>query len=320
LDRDNDSPKLRLHLRPDQRSDEALRSILDHLLTTIRAKVGGVLDDLDVEFLHDLRVATRRTRSALTQLEGVLPAVGVDRFASEFRWLGGLTGPCRDLDVCLLEIETYRSMLPEEAEALALVEQTIEEARRKAHQDLCDALRSDRFARLLEDWEQFLSTETPDDERPPHANRTIRDLASVRILKAYRRMVKRGNGLGDDPPAGALHRLRIDAKKLRYLLEFFMSLYPKNEVDPLVRELKKLQDILGGFNDMKIQQAWLVGCARDLSSSNSDHAETLNAMGRFAALLNERQEEYRHVFSGRFGAFAGDQSRTRYRSLFKAGG
>ena len=58
--------------------------------------------DIDTEFLHDLRVAVRRTRSALKLAGDALPAGLAARFSPEFKWLGDLTTPTRDLDVYLL--------------------------------------------------------------------------------------------------------------------------------------------------------------------------------------------------------------------------
>jgi hypothetical protein len=107
--------KPKIALSSDESSAAALRQILMALLRTLQANVNGVLEDLDVEFLHDLRVATRRTRSALGQLRGVLPAAAREEFGPEFKWLGAATGPCRDLDVFLLEMESYQKQLGDSA-------------------------------------------------------------------------------------------------------------------------------------------------------------------------------------------------------------
>ena len=61
-------------------------------------------EQLDTEFLHDFRVALRRTRSLLGQIRDVFPAAAVEHFSSEFSWIGRLTGPPRDLDVLLLAL------------------------------------------------------------------------------------------------------------------------------------------------------------------------------------------------------------------------
>ena len=80
----------------------AVARLLLRLLDTMEQNVDGVLRDIDTEFLHDLRVAVRRTRSAIKLLGRVLPADLAEHFKAEFKWLGDVTTPVRDLDVHLL--------------------------------------------------------------------------------------------------------------------------------------------------------------------------------------------------------------------------
>ena len=80
----------------------AVAKLLLRLLDTIGANVDGVLRDIDTEFLHDFRVAVRRTRSAIKLLGEVLPADLAKHYKTEFKWLGDVTTPVRDLDVHLL--------------------------------------------------------------------------------------------------------------------------------------------------------------------------------------------------------------------------
>jgi CHAD domain-containing protein len=307
-------PKIPLDAR--QPAVDAMRSILQHLIDTIEVNVAGVIDDVDVEFLHDLRVATRRTRSALSQVKGVLPADATSPFGDEFRWLGSVTGPLRDLDVYLLEMDGFRRQLDVTDGTLEPLQRLLERSRRNELRRVRRALRSARFARLICEWNAFLKAPMLPDERAPNADRAIAEVAGERILKAYRRMVKKGSKLGDDPPAESLHRLRIDAKKLRYLLEFFYSLYDQAAVTRLVKELKRLQDILGGFNDMEVQQHRLHEFGDLMIEASSAGSETLFAMGRLADAMGERQEAYRQQFHERFEAFANDDSRGLYRKIF----
>ncbi|HQN95190.1 MAG TPA: CHAD domain-containing protein [Thermoanaerobaculales bacterium] len=311
------SSKLRLQLDPGQSADSALRSILRTLLGTILANVDGVIADLDTEFLHDLRVATRRTRAALAQVKGVLPAEAVDHFLLEFRWLGSLTNPCRDLDVHLLEMDSFRGLIGDSAGSLAPLQRVIEKERRDAFREVRAGLRSTRFRRLLDSWQSFLDNPTAGGEPPPNADRPVSELASQRISKAFRRMRRHGMELGEDAPLEALHRLRIHGKKLRYLLELFRSLYEEAEVEPLVEELKVLQDILGGINDVRVQQRRLLELAH--RPALAGRVETLLAMGRLSGALQQRQDGLRSELAAAFSAFAGTDSRSRYGSLFGSG-
>ena len=92
------------NLAPNDLADESVLEIVRHLFSVLLANVDRVVADTDVEFLHDLRVANRRTRTALSQIKGVLPASVMDPISLEFEWLGDVTGPCRELDVFLLAL------------------------------------------------------------------------------------------------------------------------------------------------------------------------------------------------------------------------
>jgi len=309
------SSKPAIDLKPDARSDEVLRAILDSLRTTVEVNVGGVIDDIDVEFLHDLRVACRRARAALGQIKRVLPQPAADNLQAELRWLGDVTGPCRDLDVYLLEMNGYRRQLEAAAHEIDDFEKLLQRERARALRRVRSALRSKRFRDLMEAWSALAATDDPEPEAP-RAARPIADTAGRKILKAYRRMVKRGSRLSDPPPAEDLHRLRIEAKKLRYLLEFFGGLYKKKTLARLVKELKQFQDILGGSNDMAVQQRHLAVFAETLMAEGSTRAGTLFAMGRLADAMAERQEGYAKDFAERFEIFAGDDSRRLYYETF----
>jgi CHAD domain-containing protein len=313
------SSKLRIALEADQPAVSALRTILLDLLDTLETNVSGTVADIDSEFLHDLRVACRRTRSALTQLKGVLPERTVAPFIAEFKWLGSVTSSLRDLDVYLLEMPTYRAVLPNGAGAdLDPLVAFIRKERLRARRSVSRALQSRRFRRLRTRWRDTLEGL----ESPPGrtATRTTADLASPRITKAYLRILKRGTGLGEDPPAEALHRLRIDAKKLRYLLEFFRSLYPRREIAARIRELKRLQDILGGFNDMEVQRDRLSSFARELRTDPAVGTSCILTLGRLAGTLERRQEEYRQAFHDAFTEFSGKPVRSAYSRLFERKG
>ncbi|MCD4748861.1 MAG: CHAD domain-containing protein [Thermoanaerobaculales bacterium] len=243
-------------LDSDEPADAALRRILHHLLERIESNVQGVLDDSDPEFLHDLRVTTRRTRSALDQLRSILPKKSTADFRRDFRWLGDLTGPLRDFDVWLeaLRKEPYLSL----KEPVIPLKNLICEHRASAMSQVKTALHSARFRSLLAQWRLYLDSPNTTEESPKNAARPIGPIASLRIHKAYERILKRHRRMGPEPTPSELHKLRISAKKLRYLLEFFAGLYPPERIQPIIEQLKRLQDILGAANDLQIQQSWLL--------------------------------------------------------------
>lgn len=306
-----------LLLVPSLRAEEAARLIHKELLLTMEVNLDGVLKDLDPEFLHEFRVAVRRTRSALTQIKGVFPDPVVHRVGEEFRWLGSRTGSTRDMDVYLLKIPAYQDALPPGVrEELVPLVAFLEKKKRQAHRHMCRALESRRYHDLVTFWAEFLDTPGTEAPRPPNAGRPVVAVAGERILKVYHRILRQGREIGKTTPAEALHRLRLECKKLRYLISFFQSLYPAGEVRAFIKALKSLQDNLGDFNDLQVQSQALHSFAEEMMETGVGPPATLMAMGQLMGQLEAGQALERKAFHKRFAPFAGRKNRARFEELF----
>jgi len=310
------SSKLALSLHPRTRTDDATRSVLRRLLEILLANEDGTRRDLDSEFLHDFRVAVRRTRSALGQIKQTLPREQVQRFREEFAWLGGLTGPMRDLDVLLLTIRDHAASAPESlrSDLQPLIEFLLGRHTREQRR-LATALRSQRYRKLIREWRQFLER-SDDDDAPANAGRPIIEVASQRIWRVWRRTLDRGRAIDDASPPSALHRLRIECKKLRYLMEFFRSLYDAQAIGEPIRALKGIQDLLGELNDLAIQRETLRDSARQMSDRGGGGVDTFVAIGRLLEQSAVRQAKQRRRFAARFATFSAADNRRRFQQLF----
>jgi len=310
------SSKLDVPLEPTMRTEAAVRSILGHLLKTMKANEDGTRRDIDSEFLHDFRVSVRRTRSCLGQLKGVFEPDDLERFRSEFEWLGTATGPTRDLDVYLLNLGAYRLDLPASLRP-GLDDLESHLRRRQKHEQgaVARALASKRYAKLLRDWPKFLDRPQTDGETRPNAGRPVRDVAAERIRAAFDRVRKRGRHLDDDTPAATVHQVRIDCKKLRYLLEFFRSLLERERATAFVNTLKRLQDHLGEFNDLDVQQCELRESATQMLADGRATTDTLLAMGCLVGRLERRQVALRRRLVPKVRSFVSDSSRKKLQEL-----
>jgi len=311
------SSKVTVLLRPAEPAEHAVRRILAQLISTLEANVAGTVRNLDTEFLHDLRVATRRTRTCIGQLMDVLPVDVVAPFAEEFRWLATATNPCRDLDVFLLEIAHRRlSFTQEHGDVLAPVSQLLRAEREVAHRDLVAVLESTRFAALLRGWKRLLRRRLLGGELGAVP---VAEVASKHVLQAYRRLSSCAAALEPNAPAAELHRLRIDAKKLRYLLEFFSSLWHAEATGALVAELKLVQDSLGNYHDAWLQRERLAGLADEVLRGGAG-AATLLTMGRLVAELERRQTAEAERVLARLATFASPNVRRRFVHLVQGRG
>ncbi len=312
-----DPSSAEITLDPEMEATAAAKIIQKALLSVIKANEAGLLQDLDPEFLHDFRVGIRKTRSALGQLKGVFPQQARKHFQREFRWLGDRTGPTRDMDVYLQKIPGYQEALPGGVndELLPLVE-FLERRKRRDHNRLTRTLKSKRYARLMEDWDVFLAGSVLTGPPPANATRPILEVASERTWRVFGKVLNSGKAAGRDAPAKALHRLRINCKRLRYLLSFFRSLFPPEDMKPLLKELKRLQDVLGDFNDIQVQQVFLRQFAEEMMYAGLAPPETFLAMGRLMGQLEAQQEIERVAFTTQFKTFAGDRNVRRFKRHF----
>ncbi len=291
--------------------------VLANLAATIDRNWQGTVDDIDPEFLHDFRVAIRRTRSVLVHAKGVLPADGRDHFRSEFRWLGAVTTPARDLDVYLIEWPGYVAPLGEASADLLPVVDYIARRRAAAHTELAAVLRSARYRAGLAAWQTWMEAWRPaaDGEK---ALRPLGPLVAVRLADAQRRVLARGRDIDPTSPAEALHELRKDTKKLRYLLECFGGLLPDDARSAFVKRLKALQENLGEHQDTEVHMVQLRTMSSALLGEPGVGPETMLAMGRLAELFDRRRVHARDVFAARFAAYDSDETARDLKRLLKA--
>ena len=297
----------------------AVARLLLRLLDTLELNVDGVLRDIDTEFLHDLRVAVRRSRSAIKLLGSVLPAGLAEQYGAEFKWLGDMTTPVRDLDVHLLGFGALTEQLLA-ARPADLKPFRVFLARRRAREfrRLAAALRSPRFRAITDDWRKALLVIRDGGTQGKRKRRrepTAAELAISTTARAFRRIAAHGAAITPDSPPESLHDLRKRCKELRYLLEFFAPLHDPVAYRKVVGDLKQLQDCLGDFQDSQVQREEVHVLADAMLAERAAPAATLLAMGEIAARLAVSQAEARANFSRRFARFAGPEAAERVQVL-----
>lgn len=286
------------------------------LLEDIERNLPGVLADWDSEFLHDMRVAVRRTRSGLNLAKKVLPDDVTERFSTVFRFLGSVTGPTRDLDVYLLRRKAYvKRLVPPLQAGLSLFFADLEDRRRAEHERMVEILGAAAIGKELDAWRRIL--QNSDAESASRADQPAVDRAGRIISRHLRQVLSRGRTMHAETADAEVHRLRIQCKKLRYAIEFFRGLYPEQEVRFLLRHLKKLQDVLGDFNDLTVQQEMLRDTLRQLSGGDPGHLEQAASLGALMQSLAEEQQELRSHCIEAFSQFDDNAVTGRFAALFQ---
>jgi CHAD domain-containing protein len=276
--------------------------------------------DLDTEYLHDYRVALRRTRSALSQMKRVFPRESVRRFRKDLSSVGKVSNPLRDLDVYLLNEGVYKERLP--ASLRDDIDPLFDYLRTKRSRVFREVIRkgkSGTFRKLFQEWDEFLREPGTDVPTAPDAALPIRDVAQSRIRKKYERILKEGNRVLEEPKDEGLHLLRIECKELRYLLEFFSRLFPRRKIRSQVGRLKKLQDLLGSYNDLCVQEQYLLDVARELRKTGRQSKKTPLAIGSLVATLTREKQTLQGAFAKTFAEYASPANQKSFRALFPSG-
>ena len=249
----------------------ALAAILRSCLAHLQANEDGMLEGADVEYLHQMRVALRRMRSAFTLFNRLLPREAGEPQVREVKWLTPRLGAARDWDVFVTEtlakIAASGSGAPGMAKLVAAARVRQEQADDLAR----EAVGSRRYQELLLRLGAWIAGEAwlepLEGEARAHMDQPAREFARAELERRHRKLVKGGEHLAALAPAER-HRMRIAAKKLRYAGEFFSSLFPGKAARAYTKALGELQDVLGALNDA----ATTVHLVRELAGVGTEPA------------------------------------------------
>ena len=238
-----------LRVRLNDRLDLGVRKIFSSQFHWFSEQIPGVLRDIDTEFVHQARVATRRMRSASRLFHDSIPETTALYIEDELKWLGSMLGVVRDLDVFLLNLSGFREEIkPFPKKQKKVFDDWIKKHRRKPLKALYDSLQSSRFKQFEHRMSQFLERPLPAHPRAPLAAKAIREVAPQIIHAKLEAVIKQGRAVMEDPKLQEFHRLRIQMKKLRYACEFMAPAYDGG-LDPFIDRTVEIQDCLGELQD-----------------------------------------------------------------------
>jgi Uncharacterized conserved protein len=186
-----------------------------------------------------------------------------------------------------------------------------------AQKELAKKLRSTNYLVTLSEWELFLKQQALITPTEPNARLSIKQLADRRISKNYKLILKEGSAINENSPSEALHDLRKSCKKLRYLMEFFQSLYLESQINHFIKNLKKLQEVLGDYQDYAVQEQTLREYSEEMLNNNVD-ANTLLAMGVLIQNLDSFKDRARQAFSSKFETFKHEENQSAFDTLLAA--
>jgi inorganic triphosphatase YgiF len=251
-------------LNPDETLATAFVRIAQSCIAHLQANETGVLYEDDPEFVHQMRVASRRLRSAFSIFADLISKERLIPIREELRWLAGELDGARNWDVFVLQtLPPVCAAFPEHDGLRWLAAQSAE-ARQQANAQAREAVASARYHKFLLTFGAWLATDAWRAQSNGNSSETLEpfllDFAARVLQKRHKQLKKRGGRLATQTP-DERHAIRIAAKKLRYAAEFFSSLFPRKRTRRYIDALATLQDILGAMNDSATTTTLMQGVA-----------------------------------------------------------
>ncbi|MBK1647763.1 hypothetical protein CKO36_03915 [Rhabdochromatium marinum] len=249
----------------------AIQTILRHHFAVMLDYEARAREGTDIEGVHQMRVALRRLRSALSLFRSLLDPEQTRLWRDAMRDLAGQLGRARDLDVFIDEgLADTAGKLPLPGEA-RLRELALRQRATVYEQEVRPMLDSDSYQRFCAEFPRWIEqgitpAEALEGQGACKLSRPIVSRARKLLDKQERRVLNAGRFV-DRHDAPAMHQLRIEGKKLRYAAEFFRPLF--SDMGTFISCMKGIQDVLGVMNDLALTQSLL----DELLSSSPDERE-----------------------------------------------
>jgi len=233
----------------------------------------------DPEGVHQMRVGLRRLRAAMSLFSGILRDAQTAAIKAELKWLTGELGPARELDVLIKRVVAPVQRQRARWDGVPLLSHDLAEKREAALARAQDAAKSARFRTLTVEVAAWLEagrwTKPQDELIRDRGNLSVAVSAAEQLTRRWRKVRKKGKALAQ-LDARSRHKLRIQAKKLRYAAEFFSSVFTSKRAGKrrgqFLAALERLQDGLGDLNDIAVHEQRIAAMGIRLKRSNPKRA------------------------------------------------
>ena len=256
-------------IRKGQTCGEAFAEILRSAREQIVRNRAEVLETDEPEGTHQLRVGLTRLRSAHRALTALSDSPQLRQLETDAQAIARAVGRLRDADVIIDEIYAPVAGAPPRQPGFDGLHDALKAHRDAMQKEARQALMAETWSRLLLSltlWPSML-------ERDAVLRGPVEDYVDKLLQKRWKNAAKLGREI-ESLEGENQHKMRKSLKKLRYTAEFLAPLYPKNKVEPFVRRLKKLQDVFGYVNDVRMAAE-----LREIAKAHCGDPEPLIAAG-----------------------------------------
>ncbi len=252
--------------------EEGARVVALGLLGEATSAADGLAAGTGDEPLHDFRVALRRLRSALRTFRPWLEDSVRRRHEKKLRRIARSTNEARDAEVQLAWLVTKRDALAAARQRVGY-ELVVARFESRAHSGPDAARVADRFRLAAGKLERRLGTYQRNVEPGGDGRASFGGVLASLVADQVQALSDRMDAVRDPADQEAVHRARIEGKRLRYLLEPLRG-YARADASEAIGRLKRLQDVLGDLHDAHV----LAGELRDaLVDAAAERARQLHA-------------------------------------------
>ena len=265
---------------PDGLAVDAIRAVLSqHVRHLLLADV-SVRRDLP-DSVHQMRVAARRLRSALSTFAPLMDPEVDAALREELKWMASELGAIRDTEVMLERLDDHAGRLDDPADtarARSVIDPLLTARLAAARSSALAALRSDRHQQLVDD----LMSAAIDPPVTDAAFGTCDEVLLPLVARTWRRLRRTIEALELDGPSPTWHAARIKAKQARYAADAVAPIFGK-DMSRYAARMSEVTELLGDHQDAHIAQTIL----RELAA----HPETGGETGMSLGILHEYEAD-----------------------------
>ena len=240
----------------------------------------------DPEGIHQMRVGLRRLRAAISLFSDILEGPETDAVKAELKWLTDELGPAREFEVLLTRVVAPVRRHHARLMGMQRLSHELAKERKLSNHRARDAVCSERFRRLLlrvASWLEVGQWRCPRDDLPrERGDMPIAASAAAELSRRAKKIRKRSRRLPELDPHKR-HKLRIQAKKLRYAAEFFETVFADKRSKKLRKRflsaLEDIQDCLGDLNDIAVHESLTADMALEPARNSVSRSRRAFAAG-----------------------------------------
>jgi putative phosphoesterase len=270
------------------------------LLTVFETQIDGVIISNDIEHVHKTRVTSRRLRAVLPLFKECLPRKKYKKWLWEIKKVTRLLGDARDLDVQIVFIEKYMNKIDSAAEkaGVDLLLNAHKKRRKSIQPAIICGLEELKATGVLGNLGKLCEKTITDPSNPDFDPQKVLEKSHWHISFKLDNVLALENCVHLENVVLKHHEIRIHAKKLRYTMESFASLY-KNKLSEEIEIIKAFQDVIGEMHDCDVWTQYIPKFMKQTDLKNEckqkkkeDSAVAENALLNFLNYIKEKRKEH----------------------------